>query len=74
MVLKYSNDTDSLEIYKVDHLVNKSDNDDSKYIIKGGKKHYQLDQLVRSIKMSEINGFIYGPFSTRFWMMRMGIN
>ena len=74
VVLKYSNDTDSLEIYKVDHLVNKSDNDDSKYIIKGGKKHYQLDQLVRSIKMSEINGFIYGPFSTRFWMMRMGIN
>lgn len=24
--------------------------------------------------MRDINGFIYGPFSTRFYMMRMGIN
>lgn len=40
VVLKYCNDTDALDIYKVDHLVNKSDNDDSNFILKGGKKLY----------------------------------
>ena len=24
--------------------------------------------------MKDVNGFIYGPFSTRFWMMRIGVN
>lgn len=74
VVLKYCNDADALDIYKVDHLVNKSANDDGNYIIKGGKRLYQLDHLVKSIRMKDVKSFIYGPFSTRFWMMRMGIN
>lgn len=26
------------------------------------------------MKLKDIKGFVYGPFSTRFWMMKMGIN
>ena len=40
VVIKYSNDTDSLDLYKVDHLCNKSSNDDGGYILQGGKKLY----------------------------------
>ena len=74
VVLKYCHNADTLDIYKVDHLVNKSDNDDSRFILQGNKKLWQLDQLIKSIKIKDIKSFIYGPFSTRFWMMRMGIN
>lgn len=27
-----------------------------------------------SLKVKDMHGFIYGPFATRFWMMRMGMN
>jgi len=73
-ILKYSKEFDKLDIYKVDHLINKSLNDDGKFIIHGGKRLYKLNKLINSIQMKDIKGFIYGPFSTRFWMMRMGIN
>lgn len=33
VVLKYTHDTDSIDIYNVDHLVNKSDRDDGEFII-----------------------------------------
>jgi len=34
-----------------------------------------LSKLVKSsIPVSEIKSFMFGPFSTRFWMMRMGVN
>lgn len=34
----------------------------------------QKDGLIIKIKIDSITGFIYGSFSTRFWMMRIGIN
>jgi len=33
-----------------------------------------LDKVEMSVKLNEVTGFIYGSFSTRFWMMRKGIN
>lgn len=74
VVLKYTQDTDSLDIYNVDHLVNKSDQDDGQFIIQGGKRLDRLDKLIKSVRMKDVKSFIYGPFSTRFYMMRMGIN
>jgi len=73
-IVKYSWESDKLDIYKVDHLLNNSVKDDGKYIFHGGKRLFKLDKLIQSIRMQDIKGFIYGPFSTRFWMMRMGIN
>jgi hypothetical protein len=29
---------------------------------------------IEKIPLSDVSGFIYGSFSTRFWMMRIGIN
>ena len=29
---------------------------------------------ISEIEISKITGFIYGSFSTRFWMMRIGLN
>lgn len=34
----------------------------------------ELDKLVMQVPMSKIKGFIYGSFSTRFWMLRIGMN
>jgi hypothetical protein len=34
----------------------------------------ETDGLIKQIPIDEITGFIYGSFSTRFWMMRIGIN
>ena len=29
---------------------------------------------ISEVEISKISGFIYGAFSTRFWMMRIGLN
>ena len=34
--------------------------------------HHQ--ENISEIEISKITGFIYGSFSTRFWMMRIGLN
>lgn len=42
-----------------------------------GHENQHLPELTRieaKIPLDEIHGFIYGSFSTRFWMMRLGIN
>ena len=31
-------------------------------------------EKVSEIEISQITGFIFGSFSTRFWMMRIGLN
>lgn len=28
----------------------------------------------KEVEIDKISGFVYGAFSTRFWMMRIGIN
>lgn len=74
VILSYNKAKDTLDIFNVDHLVNKSKNDDGQVISHGGAKYYKLEKQHFSIPVKDINGFIYGPFSTRFWMMRIGIN
>jgi hypothetical protein len=34
----------------------------------------KLNKVEMKIKLEKVQGFIFGSFSTRFWMMRMGIN
>ena len=34
----------------------------------------EANGLIKSIPINDLTGFIYGSFSTRFWMMRIGIN
>ena len=74
VILRYNKETDKFDIYNVDHLVNKSKKDDSNVIKMSNRTLYKLDKHSFSIDLKKINGFIYGPFSTRFWMMRIGIN
>lgn len=74
VILSYSMADDVLNIYNVDHLVNKSTNDDSQVIKQRNRTLYKLDKRNHSIPLKDIKGFIYGPFSTRFWMMRIGVN
>ena len=35
---------------------------------------YKLDKLDRIVRFDDIIGFVYGSFSSRFWMMRMGMS
>lgn len=35
---------------------------------------YELKNLDQTIDIDEIVGFVYGSFSSRFWMMRIGMN
>lgn len=37
-------------------------------------KFQRLQNPINSIELSKITGFIYGAFSTRFWMLRLGVN
>ena len=37
-------------------------------------KQQNLNKLRQKIKVSDIYGFTYGSFSTRFWMLKIGIN
>ena len=37
-------------------------------------KKYKLQQSKSSCSLDQIEGFIYGPFPSRFWMMRKHIN
>jgi len=55
-----SNDEEIIKIY------NAEDSEKNSYI--------KCDHLTHSIKIKDIKGFIYGSFSTRFWMMRIGVN
>lgn len=44
VVLKYSCQTDTLEVYNVDHLCNKSDNDDGNSILRAGRQLFELNK------------------------------
>jgi hypothetical protein len=37
-------------------------------------KQSKIQGLISEIPISQITGFIFGSFSTRFWMMRIGVN
>jgi len=56
--------------------LNKKGNKIIVYNVDGDKnvRLKRLDKIEMKIKLDEIQGFIYGSFSTRFWMMRRGIN
>jgi hypothetical protein len=59
---KTDKESDCLKIYHVNEL-NRNKNG-----------HYILDKLFYKLDLNKVKGFIYGAFSTRFWMMRIGIN
>ena len=74
LIIRYNKQKDTIDLFNVEHLMNKTKNDDGTVMKIGNRKLYKLDKLNYSIKIEDINGFIFGPFSTRFWMMRMGLN
>lgn len=73
-IIRYNNEKETIDIFNVEHLINKSTKDDGDIVMRNGRTLHKLDKLRYSLKIKEISGFIYGPFSTRFWMMRMGLN
>ena len=46
----------------------------NKQITYQDKNFTELVNLDQIIDIDEIVGFVYGSFSSRFWMMRIGIN
>ena len=74
VILSFNLEKDRLDIFNVDHLVNRSDKDDSDAIKQPDRTLFRLDKHSFSMDLKKVRGFIYGPFATRFWMMRIGIN
>ena len=38
------------------------------------ERYLKLPEKVNIVNIPEITGFIYGSFSSRFWMMKLGMN
>ena len=64
-VISLASDRETLRIYNVE-TSRKQKNEK--------KPFYKLKHLISNMKIEDISGFIYGSFSTRFWMARIGIN
>ena len=71
-VLKFDNEANSIKIFNVEAILAKK-KIDSVYI-NWNSDRIRLNKLDREVKFDDIVGFVYGSFTSRFWMMRIGIS
>jgi hypothetical protein len=54
VIIRHNKEKDTLDLFNVEHLLNKSTKDDGTVIERGGQKLYKLDKLMYSLKLKEI--------------------
>lgn len=67
-MIKYDSETNHLKIFDLDNTRVPGSSIDYHTDV------FRLDKLDQEINVGDIDGFIYGSFSSRFWMMRIGMN